>query len=96
MTLRYLPTIRHKYLDTIAHTAISTADLLFRRFDVALYCNAANAVFTWSPRLAGMPTALNVDGLERHRQEMEQGRKAVVSDLRVAIHVLLHPGGFRR
>jgi glycosyltransferase involved in cell wall biosynthesis len=75
VTLRYLPTIRHKYLDTIAHTAISTTDLLFRRFDVALYCNAANAVFTWSPRLAGMPTALNVDGLERHRKKWNKVAK---------------------
>lgn len=72
---RYLPTIRHKYLDTLAHTAISTADLLFRRFDVVLYCNAANAVFTWSPRVLGMPTALNVDGLERHRKKWNQVAK---------------------
>jgi glycosyltransferase involved in cell wall biosynthesis len=67
--LRYLPTIRHKYLDTVVHTGISTLDLLFRRFDVVLYCNAANAVFTFWPRMAGVPTALNVDGLERHRKK---------------------------
>ena len=67
--LRYLPTIRHKYFDTVAHTAISTADLLLCRFDVALYCNAANAIFTLWPRFVGMPTALNVDGLERHRKK---------------------------
>src|SRR6185312_1366628 len=74
--LRYLPTIRHKYLDTVAHTAISTLDLLFRRFDAVLYCNAANAVFTLWPRLMGMPTALNVDGLERHRKKWNQLAKA--------------------
>jgi glycosyltransferase involved in cell wall biosynthesis len=67
--LRYLPTIRHKYLDTIAHTFLSTLDLLFHRVDAALYCNAANAVFTWLPRLAGIPVALNVDGLERKRKK---------------------------
>lgn len=67
--LRYLPTIRHKYLDTIAHTLVSTLDLLFHRHDVALYCNAANAIFTWMPRVAGMPVALNVDGLERKRKK---------------------------
>jgi glycosyltransferase involved in cell wall biosynthesis len=70
--LRYLPTIRHKYLDTAAHTALSTLDLLFRRFDAVLYCNAANAVFALSPRLMGMPAALNVDGLERHRKKWNQ------------------------
>ena len=67
--LRYLPTIRHKYLDTVAHTGLSTIDVLFRRFDVVLYCNAANAVFTIWPRLRGTPTALNVDGVERHRKK---------------------------
>lgn len=67
--LRYVPTIRHKYLDTIAHTFLSTLDLLVRRHDVALYCNAANAIFCWMPRLLGMPVALNVDGLERNRKK---------------------------
>jgi glycosyltransferase involved in cell wall biosynthesis len=67
--LKYLPTVRHKYLDTVVHTAASTLDLLFHRHDAALYCNAANAVFTILPRMAGMPVALNVDGLERHRKK---------------------------
>ncbi len=67
--LQYLPTLRHKYLDTMAHTAVSTVHTLFRRFDVILYCNAANAIFTLAPRLLATPTALNVDGLERHRKK---------------------------
>ena len=36
--LQYLPTIRHKYFDTIAHTAVATWHLLRHRPDVALYC----------------------------------------------------------
>jgi len=67
--LRYLPTIRHKYLDTVAHTFLCTLDLMAHRQDVALYCNAANAVFTCLPRLAGIPVVLNVDGLERKRRK---------------------------
>ena len=74
--LRYLPTIRHKYLDTIVHTALSTVHLLFHRVDVALYCNAANAIFCGMPRLAGMPVALNVDGLERNRKKWNRAAKA--------------------
>src|SRR6185436_20985519 len=35
--LQYLPTIRHKYFDTIAHTFISTLHLLAHPVDVALY-----------------------------------------------------------
>ena len=67
--LQYLPTIRHKYFDTVAHTFLSALHLLFHRPDAALYCNAANAIFTLLPRLAGVPVALNVDGLERHRRK---------------------------
>jgi glycosyltransferase involved in cell wall biosynthesis len=67
--LRYLPTIRHKYLDTLAHTFLSTLHLLFHRADVALYCNAANAIFTPLARMAGMAVALNVDGIERKRKK---------------------------
>src|SRR5690242_3740531 len=69
VALRYLPTIRHKYLDTPVHTFLSTLDLLLHRSDVALYCNAANAIFTILPRLAGIPVALNVDGIERKRKK---------------------------
>lgn len=67
--LRYLPALRHKYFETVAHTGLSTLDLLFHRFDAVLFCNAANAIFTWLPRALGMPTALNVDGLERRRKK---------------------------
>ena len=74
--LRHLPTIRHKYLDTIAHTFLSTLDLLIHRQDAALYCNAANAVFTLAPRLAGIPVALNVDGIERKRRKWNRLAKA--------------------
>lgn len=67
--LVYLPTIRHKYFDTIAHTALSTLHLLLHRQDAVLYCNAANAIFTVLPRVWRMPVALNVDGLERNRKK---------------------------
>lgn len=74
--LIYLPTIRNKYFDTIAHTGISTVHVLFQRYDAVLYCNAANAIFTWMPRVLGMPTALNVDGLERNRKKWNALAKA--------------------
>jgi glycosyltransferase involved in cell wall biosynthesis len=65
----YLPAIRNKYLDTLSHTCFSTFHLLTKRHDAILYCNAANAIFTLLPRLVGMPVALNVDGIERHRKK---------------------------
>jgi glycosyltransferase involved in cell wall biosynthesis len=74
--LQYVPTIRHKYLDTLAHTCLSTGHLLTHRVDAALYCNGANAVFTLWPRLLGMPVALNVDGIERLRKKWNRLARA--------------------
>ena len=74
--LQYVPTIRHKYFDTLAHTFLSTWHLLFHRVDAALYCNGANAVFTLAPRLLGIPVALNVDGIERLRKKWNRLAKA--------------------
>jgi glycosyltransferase involved in cell wall biosynthesis len=67
MRLRVLPTVRQKYLDTAAHTALSVIDVLPRRFDVVLICNNANAPFALVPRLTGAKVVLNVDGLEWER-----------------------------
>lgn len=64
-----LPTIRHKYLDTVVHTFISAVHSWFRRYDVVLVCNAANALATGLIRLAGQKTAINVDGIERRRKK---------------------------
>jgi glycosyltransferase involved in cell wall biosynthesis len=72
----YLPSIRHKYFDTLAHTCVSTFHLLTHRVDVTLYCNAANAIFTILPRMFGMPVALNVDGIERKRKKWNAFAKA--------------------
>ena len=74
--LQYLPTIRHKYFDTIAHTAVATWHLLGHRPDAALYCNGANAIFTPWPRLLGVPVALNVDGIERKRKKWNRAARA--------------------
>ncbi len=67
--LRYLPPLRHKYAETLAHTFLSTLHLMRHPLDAALYCNGANAIFTPLARAAGMPVALNVDGLERKRKK---------------------------
>src|SRR4249920_1486697 len=51
MRIRVLPAIRHKYLDTVSHTALSVLDGLVRRFEIVLICNNANAPFAITPRL---------------------------------------------
>ena len=64
-----LPTIPHKYFDTVGHTFLSVVHVLFQDAEVVLICNAANSLFSFLPRLAGKKTAVNVDGLERQRSK---------------------------
>jgi glycosyltransferase involved in cell wall biosynthesis len=64
-----LPTLQWKYTDTVAHSALSVAHSLFRRFDLILICNAANSPFAWMPRALGIPVVINVDGIERLRKK---------------------------
>ncbi len=64
-----LPTIRHKYFDTIVHTFLSVLHAALRKYDVILICNAANSIFAFIPRLLGTSTLVNVDGLERKRKK---------------------------
>lgn len=67
--LRVLPTIRHKYFDTVIHAFLSAVHAVPSRFDAALICNAANAPFASILRLTGTPVAINVDGLEHKRKK---------------------------
>jgi glycosyltransferase involved in cell wall biosynthesis len=76
VSLIYLGTWRHKYFETIVHTFFSTVYLIFHRADAALYCNGANAVFTIFPRMFGIRTFINVDGLERKRKKWNRLAKS--------------------
>ena len=67
--LKVLPTIRHKYLDTVVHTLLSAVHAMFGKFDAVLICNAANSPFVPILRLTGTPVAINVDGLEHQRKK---------------------------
>jgi glycosyltransferase involved in cell wall biosynthesis len=67
--LKVLPTIRHKYFDTVVHGFISSIHAVPGRYDVALICNAANAPFAPILRFTGTPVAINVDGLEHKRKK---------------------------
>lgn len=64
MDLVYLPSIQTKNLSTFSHTALAALHLAFRRADVALFVNVANSPFCLITKMAGIRTALNVDGLE--------------------------------
>src|SRR2546425_4629353 len=83
--LKVLPTIRHKYFDTVIHTFLSAVHAVSQRYDAALICNAANAPFASILRAGGTPVALNVDGLEHKRKKWNWiGRKYYLMAERLA------------
>jgi glycosyltransferase involved in cell wall biosynthesis len=75
--LVHLPTVRNKYLDTFTHTFLSSihaARLL--RPDVALFFIAGNSPLCLVTRAAGIPTVINVDGLDSDRSKWPGAAKA--------------------
>jgi len=64
-----LPTISHKYLDTVVHTFISIIHSCFFKYDIVFLLNAANSPFAFIPRLISRKVVLNVDGIERLRKK---------------------------
>ena len=68
MRLVNLPAVRHRALETLSHTALSSVHAAVReRPDVAMMFNAANAPFVPFLRACGIPTAVHVDGIEWQR-----------------------------
>ncbi len=67
MELVHRRAMRKRSLETLSHTALSTAHLVRNRTDVALVFNAANAPFLPAIRAARIPVATHVDGLEWNR-----------------------------
>ena len=66
--LVHLPTVRNKYLDTIVHTAVSTGHMVTKdRPDVAIYFIAGNAPVVPFARMAGVPSILQIDGMDSER-----------------------------
>ncbi len=68
MKLVHLPTIATKHLDTFVHTLLSTVHMACAVHpDAALYFIVGNAPSAALSRLLGIPTILNVDGLDSER-----------------------------
>jgi glycosyltransferase involved in cell wall biosynthesis len=64
-----LPTVRNKYLDTLAHVFLSSLHALWQRYDLCLYFISGNSFVAWIPRLVGTRTVINVDGLDWQREK---------------------------
>jgi glycosyltransferase involved in cell wall biosynthesis len=75
--LVHLPTIRNKYLDTFTHTLLSALHTARReKPDVALFFIAGNSPLCVLTRAAGIPTVINVDGLDSDRSKWPDFAKA--------------------
>ena len=75
--LVHLPTVRNKYLDTFVHTLIASFHASLRlKPDVALYFIAGNSPLCLITRAAGIPTVINVDGLDSDRGKWNRFAKA--------------------
>jgi glycosyltransferase involved in cell wall biosynthesis len=75
--LVHLPTLRTKHLETPVHTLLSCLHAAGERFDAALVVNGANALFLPILAAGGVPTALNVDGIEKRRAKWGPFGRAV-------------------
>jgi glycosyltransferase involved in cell wall biosynthesis len=64
MQMRYVPSVEHKFLSTLTHTALSLIDASLRNYDLLFVVNAANGLFGILPRMFGKRCVLNVDGME--------------------------------
>jgi glycosyltransferase involved in cell wall biosynthesis len=74
--LVHLPTIRNKYLDTLVHTFLSALHAgRITRPDVALFFIAGNSPLCLLTRRAGIPTLINIDGLDSDRRKWPPAAK---------------------
>ena len=72
--LIHLPTIRNKYLDTFVHTFLSAIHAAWvLKPDVALFFIAGNSPLCLITRARGIPTLINIDGLDSDRGVAEAG-----------------------
>ncbi len=70
VNLVYLPTLKIKYFETIIHSFFSTIHAcLFCRYDAIYYLGVSNSILTFIPRLFGIKTLINIDGLDWKREK---------------------------
>ena len=65
-----LPAVRHRFTETLSHTALSSVHAVLRnKPDVAMVFNAGNAPLLRPLIRAGVPSAVHLDGLESRREK---------------------------
>jgi glycosyltransferase involved in cell wall biosynthesis len=78
MRIVRLPTIRSKHLDTLLHTALSTAHACFQDYDVVHYHTLGPSLFSFIPRVFGKKTVVTVQGLDWQRKKWSGFARSVL------------------
>lgn len=66
----HIPTTKSKYGESFLHSLFATFHvILTQQADVILYLGVGNAPFTVIPRICGIKTVLNIDGLDWKRKK---------------------------
>ncbi len=79
MRVRRLPTIRGKHLETWLHSALATADALFRGYDGVQFHALGSAPFALLPRAVGAKTVVSVRGLDGRRAKWGAAARAYLT-----------------
>ena len=77
VTARFTAGLETQKLSTLSHGFTAAIDAAARRPDVALVCNVANGYFLPLLRARGIPTLVNVDGIEWERAKWSPLAKRV-------------------
>ncbi|MCB0166839.1 MAG: glycosyltransferase [Anaerolineae bacterium] len=78
VTLRHLPCLNTKHLETISHTALATLHLLFMEDDIVHYQALGPSLLVWLPRLCGHKTVVTVQGADWQRAKWGPVAKTVL------------------
>jgi glycosyltransferase involved in cell wall biosynthesis len=78
ITIRRLPCLRSKHLETLSHSILSTLDTLGRRFDIIQYHAIGSSPLALVPRALGRTTVVSVRGLDWQRAKWGRFARAVL------------------
>ncbi|MFW6074191.1 MAG: nucleotidyltransferase family protein [Chloroflexota bacterium] len=78
VSLRKLPTIPNKYLDTPVHSLLSSAHAMIQGYDVVFVFGVGNSPVAALLRAGRTPVVLNVDGLDWQRDKWPWFAKAAL------------------
>jgi len=69
ITVKRIPSLRSKHMDTFVHSFFSTLDVICRDVDVVQYHALGPSLFSLIPRIFGLKTVASVRGLDWEREK---------------------------